>query len=275
MRFSASNSLFTRELNSVAELMKRVCQLVATSFTEKKEIFTKEGGELVTDVDLIANHLIVDSLHKLFPNDETLSEESGYSSLHTKAKRIWVVDPIDGTREFAAGNPLFTVLIALLVEGHPRLGFIGHPIGGDILLGEVGRGAQFWDTQVDHVYPCFVSANEDVPLLWPSSPNPPLDMWMNSRPGRIRSGRESDVMSTGFHTSEVTDSRSDFYFYTGPYHIWDVCAPEAVLRAAGGNFTDLAGRDIDYSNSNLRQGGFLASNGLCHDGVLKMLRPFV
>src|SRR5690606_20851584 len=102
----------------------------------------KDGGRgPLTEADLAADRIIGDALRTHFPGDGLLSEEVADDPARLGRSRVWIVDPLDGTREFTVKLPEFVVSIGLAIEGEPALGVLVNPATGDVYAGVVGRGA--------------------------------------------------------------------------------------------------------------------------------------
>jgi 3'(2'), 5'-bisphosphate nucleotidase len=244
----------------------------------------KAGDEPVTVADREASDLILRHLTAAFPDDVILSEEVPDSGARLHASRVWMVDPIDGTRDFIAGDDGFAVMIGLCIDGRPRLGVLAMPSNGDLFAGIVGVGGAGspgtggWKESAD---------GTRVPLgtsLLAAPPGIRLVASKSHRTGNVDAFRralgiddEFNVGSIGVKVALVADARRDLYVYPGSRtKIWDTCGPEAVLLAAGGRITDVHGQPLTYTDANLtNRGGIVASNGPLHDLVIETLRPMV
>ena len=98
--------------------------------------------EALTEADLAANTVICDTLHSAFPNDAILSEENTDDLVRLNTSRVWIIDPLDGTREFTLGIPEFAVSIGLTINEEVVLGVIYNPITEELITGVVGEGTQ-------------------------------------------------------------------------------------------------------------------------------------
>lgn len=129
------------------ELALKVGQIQAEAFRSAHlHIDTKSSGvDLVTEVDLASDKEIRQTITALFPQDSLLTEESGMAL--NSSKRLWIVDPLDGTTNYASGLPIFAVSIALWVDQKPEFGVVYLPILGELCVGQSGRGAFLNDMQ--------------------------------------------------------------------------------------------------------------------------------
>jgi 3'(2'), 5'-bisphosphate nucleotidase len=237
---------------------------------------SKAGDEPVTEADRAANALIVERLRDAFPDDVVLSEEIPDDLSRLGRARVWMVDPIDGTRDFIMGQSGFVVMIGLAVDGRPEVGAVAHPLSRKVYAGAAGAGA--WVSE---------PAGARTRLHTSSLARPPgirLVASKSHRTGRIDAVKralgiddELNVGSVGLKIGLVAEGSRDLYVYTGGRtKIWDTCGPEAILRAAGGRLTDLDGRPLVYDQPELyNRRGIVASNGPLHDFVIETLAPFL
>jgi 3'(2'), 5'-bisphosphate nucleotidase len=236
----------------------------------------KAGDEPVTVADRAASDLIVARLQAAFPGDAVLSEEIPDDGSRLAASRVWMIDPIDGTSDFIAGDTGFAVMIGLAVDGRPRLGVLAMPATGDLFVGVVGDGA--WKES---------PSEGTLALRTTALASPPGIRLVASKTHRTRDvdtfrrelgiDDEMNVGSVGLKMAMVADARRDLYVYPGARtKLWDTCGPEAVLVAAGGRVSDIYGQPIDYTRADLQnRGGIVASNGPLHDKVIEVLAPLL
>ena len=223
------------------------------------DIRHKRAGDPVTEADHAANHSILDVLSSGAPDDPVRSEESKPLRAAAGASpRLWVVDPLDGTKEFIARNGEFAMMVGLAVYGAARLGAVLKPDPGRLYVGLVDGGA--WVADVG--WAGEAATGEFDAVIGPFAPLRLPD----ARPGTLRItrsrshpdplisavadrlGAESVLSgSVGVKCSLIAEGRADIYVHPVPFlKEWDTCAPEAVLRGAGGRVTDCAGRPLDY-----------------------------
>jgi 3'(2'), 5'-bisphosphate nucleotidase len=209
----------------------------------------------VTRADRLANALIVAALSRAFPTHGIVAEESVPEPDELVRllgrERVFFVDPIDGTREFAEGRDDFAVMIGLAVGGRATAGVLAIPAEGVILSGTVGGGANRTGrdgvTTSVRVGSC-TSAREGVVIVSRSHRPPDLAAVLE----RLGSPRELPCGSVGVKVARVALGDADLYLHPGSgAKKWDSCAPEAVLRAAGGELGDVFGDPIDYAAPDL------------------------
>jgi 3'(2'), 5'-bisphosphate nucleotidase len=267
-----------RELSEVLRIAReaavRVRAIYATPFT----VEMKGPNDPVTIADRQANELICEALTASFPGDAILAEESvpdsrGEVARRARAPRVWYVDPLDGTREFADKNGEFAVMIGLAEQGCATLGVLVLPATGEALAGRVGAGA-FVEPEGGARRPVVVSPIADPALatLVTSRSHTPATIGAFAR--LVGIGRVVPCGSVGVKVARLVLGDAHLYVHGGPgAKLWDTCAPEAVLVAAGGRFTDLDGAPIDYASPELGlPNGLIASNGPLHAAALAAVK---
>lgn len=250
----------------------RAAGRAAMRFYGSARAVEKEGGSPVTEADHAANRVIVDALSAAFPGDAILSEESADSAARLSAERVWIVDPLDGTREFLARNGEFAIMIGLAVGGRAVLGAVYQP-ADDVLFGAAeGEGA--WITRGGETAPlrCGAPGADGLRLVGSRSHPDPLLTRMREALG-ITDVRPSG--SVGVKCGLIALGERDLYVHPVPYlKEWDTCAPEAILRAAGGDVADCLGEPLRYNKPDPRQPhGIVACGPGVMDGVLARIRP--
>lgn len=266
-------SLFERELDIARSIALEAADLVRTFVGRKLRVDVKTGNEPVTEADLAANELIVKRLATAFPGDAILSEEIPDTGARLGAARVWMVDPIDGTRDFILGEPGFAVMIGLCVNGVPTVGVVSQPVSQKTYGGAVGDSAWVEDAHGKRM--ALKTSPLDVPegiRLVASKSHRTSGVEAIKRALGIED--EMNMGSVGLKIGLVAEATRDLYVYTGGRtKLWDTCGPEAILRAAGGQMTDLDGTPLEYVGADLHnRRGIVASNGPLHDHVIGAIR---
>ncbi|MDI7267010.1 MAG: 3'(2'),5'-bisphosphate nucleotidase CysQ, partial [Myxococcota bacterium] len=204
----------------------------------------KGRGDPVTEADREADALIVEAIRREFPGDAVLSEESADDAGRLGRERLWLVDPLDGTREFIDRVGEFVVMVALAHRGSPVAGAIFHPVSGRLYRARLGAGA--WVEDSGSARRLAVSAVAD-----PAAAR--LVVSRSHRSARIDEARrilgieqEEPCGSVGLKVARLAEGRADLYIHAGGgTREWDLAAPEIVLREAGGLVTDAFGRPLE------------------------------
>lgn len=251
----------------------------------------KGTDDPVTAADHAANRAILEVLREARPDDPVLSEESGPPDAgelggpataeasrgadesrgpaeapapagapgptrrDDSGRRLWVVDPLDGTKEFLARNGEFSVMVGLAVDGAARLGAVYQPDPDLLFLGIIGLGA--WRVasaqQSPAGTPLAVREEPGVPLRFVRSRSHP-DERLRRLEEALAPVRIVKSGSVGIKCALIAAGAADLYVHPVPYlKEWDTCAPEAVLRGAGGRVTDCAGEALAYGKPRPRQ----------------------
>jgi 3'(2'), 5'-bisphosphate nucleotidase len=267
---------YTREMEMARAIAIEAAAVVRTYIGRPLHVDSKPGDEPVTEADHAANRLIVDRLAAAFPDDVILSEELPDDGTRHGAARVWMVDPIDGTRDFILGQPGFAVMIGLCVGGRPTVGVVSQPATGKTYSGVLGDGAWI-ETDGGARHPLHTSTLAQPPGIR-------LVASKSHRTARIDAVRralfiedEMNIGSVGLKIGLVAEAARDLYVYTGGRtKVWDTCGPEAVLHAAGGRMTDVDGLPLDYTAIDLfNRRGIIASNGPLHDFVIGAIAPLL
>ena len=260
---------FSREIEVARTVALEAAALVASFKGRPLEVQHKAGGEPVSKADLESSELIVRRLREAFPGDAILSEELPDDGSRLRNSRVWMIDPIDGTRDFLSGEPGFVVMLGLCHEGRPAVGAVAQPDTGLLWLGAVGTGA--WKQAPGGTrQPIAVSAiAEPHAIRLICSKSHRSEYYQRFR-AALGITDEMTLGSVGLKVALVAEGSRELYVYPGSQtKIWDSCAPEAILTAAGGKVTDSDGAPLSYTQSwlqNLR--GVVASNARVHQQAL-------
>jgi len=238
-----------RELEVAVELARRAGDEVRRVFQTAFDVQYKPGNEgPVTEADRRADALIREGLAAAFPGDAILSEETPDDLSRLSNERLWLVDPLDGTRQFIEGVPEFAVMIGLTLRGRAVLGVIHLPMESRTLFGAEGRGVEV----IDH------EGWRRLPPLGarPVHPDGPVVTLSRSHAGartrdvaqRLGSSRIIASGSVGRKAALILTAKADAYVTLGARsRHWDACAPDALIRLAGGTFADTHGQPLRYN----------------------------
>ena len=201
----------------------------------------------LTEADQVAHRIISEALEQLDVKLPVLSEESlpAEHAARREWKRYWLVDPLDGTKEFVKRNGEFTVNIALVDEQRAVLGAVYAPVLDRMYSGAVALGAWRTDGRRDR-QPIAVRAEASSPLRVVGSrshPAPELAAYLAGLPAH-----EITDMGSSLKICLVAEGAADIYPRLGPTSEWDTAAAQAILESAGGRMIDLAGRPLRYNS---------------------------
>jgi 3'(2'), 5'-bisphosphate nucleotidase len=240
----------------LTELVVRAGAAILAVNRSAMQVDGKSDGSPVTEADLAADRVIAEGLARLVPDIPTLSEERVDLAKPPYHGSLFLIDPLDGTKEFVAGRNEFTINLALVSNGRPLLGIIGAPALGLIWRGLVGRGAERL---------AIGDGSAAVPIHTRPHPKPGApwtvavsrshldsrtEAFIAGRPGAIR-----QVLGSAVKFGRVAEGGVDIYPRLAPTSEWDVAAGCAIVTAAGGRITDADGADLQFGQG--RQGDFI------------------
>jgi myo-inositol-1(or 4)-monophosphatase len=260
-----STSDLPGERRLAVTLAREVGDLLQRERSGAREIaFKGSPTNLVTEMDARAEAIIVDRLTAAFPDDAILAEERGARA--GRSGRRWIIDPLDGTTNYAHGLPIFGVSIALQAAGHVVLGVVYDPSQRELFVAERGHGAFCNDTRLA------VSTTEtlDTSLL---ATGFPYDIRVNPDNNlkefaafSVRARGVRRLGSAVLYLSWVAAGRFDGYWELR-LGAWDVAAAGLMVEEAGGRLTAIGGGPVDLDAPTV-----IASNGRIHDEILSVLR---
>ncbi len=260
-----------REIEIASRLAREAGRILLEVYDTDFEVIEKaaDAGP-VTIADKRANDHVVAALHAAFHGDGVVAEETKDTSDAARYERCWFVDPLDGTKEFIKHNGEFAVHIGLAIGGEARLGVVYRPVGDRLYAGVEGAG-------------CFLETGGTrrevrIPQAAPESLR--LVTSRSHRSKKLETIRAelgiSEVLamgSVGIKCGVLVEGDADLYVHASKVSSrWDSCAPEAVVRAAGGVFTDMAGERYRYDGSELRN---LRGIVACSPAVLERALPVI
>ncbi len=241
---------FVTELQQARDLARLAGAAILKHYNPQMEVERKDDDTPVTQADRDANAIIVDGLRRAFPGDGVLAEESAEDSedvaKRLKNRRLWCVDPLDGTKEFIIFNGQFCVMIGLAVDGEAKVGVVYQPTEDFMIWGAVGgevgasRGDQKLNVAVSNV-----SQFDDATIML-SRAHPSKSL---TEIGSVLGiSRIKCLGSVGLKVAEIALGGAELYVSPTTYTSeWDACGPEAILRAAGGLVTDMRGKPLRYN----------------------------
>jgi 3'(2'), 5'-bisphosphate nucleotidase len=252
-----------RDLQTAAEAALRGGRAAMRHYgSERLAIAEKGVNDPVTAADHAANDGILEVLAARSPGDAILSEESPPPDGTAKraGDRLWVVDPLDGTKEFIAQNGEFAVMVGLAIGGRAAVGALYQPDPGVLYLGSSQNGA--WEIPIDDSRDTLVPGEAIALELGPEPAELMRFIRSRSHPDPLLAKLEErlpDVEtvlcgSVGVKCARIATDVADVYVRPVAFlKEWDTCAPEAVLLGAGGRVTDCGGKPLDYGKCDPRQ----------------------
>ena len=233
---------YGRELERAREAARGAGAILLRHFERGTQQWEKSGGDPVTAADLEADRYIAEQLRGAFPEDGLLSEETADSAARLDRERVWIVDPMDGTREFTQRIPEFAVSIALAVRGEPVVGVVENPAAGVAAWAVRGGGSHRDGGRVSVARPQRLA---DAVVLasrseWARGELRGIAPWFRElRP----------VGSIAWKLARIAAGEGDLQLSLAPKSEWDVCAGDLLVREAGGILVGFDGAPRRYNRS--------------------------
>ena len=243
-------------LDALLPIARAAGAVIMEIYASDFEVLAKKDASPVTQADEAAEKVICAALNVLTPDIPVVAEEAFSAGGQWElGRRFWLVDPLDGTREFVSRNGEFTVNIALIEAGVPVLGVVYAPAIGKLFAGAVGAGSFIEDGSGRRPISCRAVPDDGLTVVASRShgDEQALDRLLA---GRKVASRTNAGSSLKFCT--VAEASADLYPRLGRTMEWDTAAGHAVLSAAGGRVTDLAGKDLRYGKPGFENPHFLA-----------------
>jgi myo-inositol-1(or 4)-monophosphatase len=255
---------FARELNAARAAALAAGEILERHYRERKFRIDQKGKDNpVTSADFEADRKIKDLLCGGFPDYGWLSEETADSAERLGRERVWIVDPLDGTKEFIQGVPEFVVAIALVEAGEPVVGVTYNPIKHELFYGAHGAGCHLDGREV-RVTRTRTLAHAKV-----------LASRSETRRGEWKAyaGKlaVNPIGSVAYKLALVAAGRADATFTRSPKSEWDIASGAALILEAGGRMTDIDGAELRFNRPSVKLKGFVASNGLLHEELEHLL----
>jgi myo-inositol-1(or 4)-monophosphatase len=252
------------ELDVLRDVMRKAGAEALRFVAEGFETIQKPDRSPVTSADLAVNRVLQSRLESVFPQDGWLSEESPDGLDRLQKRRVWVVDPIDGTKAFINGEPEFCISVALIEEGRPVVASIFNPSTDELLTASRGGGVRLNGEPV--VKPAERSNKQPVLALNP---------W-ERRIGRFASLKPSPhnrpIRSIAWVLALTAIGRIEAVATLEPENEWDVAAGALLVTEAGGRISDGGGQDLAFNRREPRYSGIIATSRHCPEPVTRQLK---
>jgi myo-inositol-1(or 4)-monophosphatase len=246
------------ELETAEHAATRAGAAIMALFKGSYDVQEKSKNNPVTTADLEANRLIREIIRGRFPNDAWLSEEDKDSAERLGNTRVWVIDPIDGTKEFIEGIPQFAVSIAFVENGRPKAAVVFNPAQREFFKGVAGHGA-FLNDQ-----PIRVAARSKVDgarlLVSRSEPQRKFQVF-------VARCEITPIGSIAYRLAKVAAGDGDGTLTFRSIYEWDICAGVLMVEAAGGKVVDGSGKELQFNQREPRHRGVVAANAPLSAGL--------
>lgn len=257
MKYKAEHELVLALVKKAGE---EIVALQQTGF----DTYRKQNRDLLTTADLKANEILKHGLLEAFPEDGWLSEETQDDEVRLAKKRVWVVDPIDGTKEYVHGIPEYAISVALVEDGVAVLGVVYNPVTQELFHAVRGEGCYLNETQIyrslntSHTLTILASRSEEKRGEW--------DSFKQAATVKV-------IGSIAYKLGLVAAGLADATFSLGPKSEWDIAAGVCLIEAAGGVVTDKFEQRFTFNRPQVRVTSIVAAgNKKLYDQVTTLIK---
>jgi myo-inositol-1(or 4)-monophosphatase len=223
------------------------------------EVSQKLGGSPVTEADVLVDQFLKQQLDDLLPGAGWLSEESSDSPARLSKSLVLIVDPIDGTRGFACGDPVWAIAVALVQNGRPVIGIVHAPALAQTYVALKDGGARLNGE--------IIKVSEVVALTPAAKVAAPVGLATELRRAGLEFELQPRIPSLAMRIALVASGHLDAGFAAENAHDWDIAAADLILQEAGGRLASLDGHAILYNRSSTRHGLLTAAPAQIHAEV--------
>lgn len=255
-----------QNLEVVKKYVYQAGQVIFQIASEDFETVYKANEDPVTTADLKANHILREGLLGHLSDAGWLSEETTDDPLRLDKKWVWIVDPIDGTKEFVSGIPEYAVSVALTENGLPVVAAVYNPATEELFCAARGQGAWLNGKLIraEHSIgerPVVLASRSEIKRgEWE-----PFEPFANIQP----------CGSIAYKLTLIAAGRADATFSLGPKNEWDIAAGVLLIEESGGRVTDKAGLPFTFNQRHTLVDGVVASTSDAHDPLWELIRQFM
>ncbi len=254
------------ELNSAIEAARKAGSIIMKYYKSKYEIHDKSYHNPVTTADNAADSFLKNFFANLYPEYGWLSEETVDTKKRLNRLRTWVVDPLDGTKEFIEGVPHFVVSVALVEDGEPIIGVLYNPASMELFTGSKGEGAFLNGERLS----CSSKKKFTDMVILNSRSETRNGLW---EPYATDFKEQRAIGSVAYKLGLTSAAKADIFASLRPKNEWDICAGHCIIREAGGEMVTLEGKSITYNNEKtLITPGLIASNAEILDETIDLFK---
>jgi myo-inositol-1(or 4)-monophosphatase len=262
--------LSATELSEVQSLATKTViaagETIMEFFMESYQVSEKSPDNPVTDADLAADRYLRERLSEILPQAGWLSEETTDDLERLKRPLIWIVDPLDGTKEFVMGIPEFCVSVALVAYAQPILGIVYNPVSAELYTCLKGSGVYLNEE------PAQVSSKKVLAGMTIDASRSerkrgefePFEQLINVR----------TLGSIAYKLARVAAGQADATWSRGPKNEWDICAGTLLVSEAGGHCVDLDNHPFQFNKAKPEISGIIATNDSLYKQVIELLYPY-
>jgi myo-inositol-1(or 4)-monophosphatase len=259
----ASEAAVARTGALLADCVREAGALALSLFRTELRNWTKGASSPVSEADIAVNDLLERRLREATPDYGWLSEESVDDVARLAQRLVWVVDPIDGTRNYLAGKEDWCVSVALVENGSPLLASVFAPATDEFFFATRGQGASCNGS------PIRATSGTGLDFARVAGPKPLVERLKNTLGDITLHPR---IGSLALRLCRVADGRLDVAFAGGNSHDWDIAAADLIVHEADGRLTALPGDAITYNRREVTHGVLVAAGHDRHSGIIEHFR---
>ncbi len=257
---------FEKEHTLLKQAVHEAGDIARTYFKGDLKSWDKKPGDPVSEADIAIDTHFRELLMKARPDYGWLSEETADDPTRLEKSRVWVVDPIDGTRSFIAGKPEFTICAALVEDGAPVLGIVYNPILEEFYEASLGSGAFLNGERI------FCSEKQDLENGHFLTSRKAFEWhgWLNDAPG----ASFGHVNSIAYRMVKVASRQVDASLSFTAKSDWDIAAADIILKEARGISTTTSGQSLNYNKKSVEHRNVISSGTALHPALMDLLASF-
>ena len=253
----------SKDLALIRSAAVRGGEIALEYFNMKPEVSYKENNSPVSEADLAVNRELNELLCTARPDYGWLSEETEDSKDRMSCESLFVLDPIDGTKEFLKGTDIWTICIAIVVNNRPKYAAIYNPVRKELFSAEAGQGAWLGDKNLD------------------LGPLPNQTERRISAPKKVRKHKYWQtkgftttlyIGSLAYRLALIGAGQIDALVIRQAAHDWDIAAADLIIEEAGGLLTDIDGKPIQYNQTVIKHPPLVAAHKMLHQEILSGAR---
>jgi myo-inositol-1(or 4)-monophosphatase len=248
---------------AVEAAVREAGALAARTFQTALKSWSKHGGSPVSEADIAVDNFLRERLKQVAPDCGWLSEETEDDLARLHAPRMWIVDPIDGTRAYLSGRTDWSISVALVENGRPVIAAIFAPMENALYFAAVGEGTKLNDAAVT------ANAGAEFDGTRAAGPKPMLERLAQHAPSLVL---EPKVFSLALRLARVAAGTLDLAFASANSHDWDLAAADLLVHEAGGALTTFAGQQLIYNRADPLHGALVAAGRSRHEAFLALVR---
>jgi myo-inositol-1(or 4)-monophosphatase len=257
------NEILTRDAELLRDAVREAGELALSLFRTELKNWTKGASSPVSEADIAVNDLLERRLRAATPDYGWLSEESADDATRLSRRLTWVVDPIDGTRNYLNGHDEWCVSVALVEDAAPVLAAVYAPTTNEFFFAARGQGTTLNGKAVR------AAGGSALDFSRVAGPKPMVER-LNMAGGEIR--LHPRIGSLALRLCRVADGALDAAFAGGNSHDWDLAAADLIVQEADGRMSDLSGDPILYNRREVAHGVLVAAGRDRHASIVAHFR---